>query len=258
MLINALRRAMTDIRDNKFLHVVSIVTIALSVFIVSAFSLFFNNATDFLDAWQKGVRIVAYLADDLPAADRDEIRKNILYLQGVSAVEFISKADAYEDLRQKIGRQSSLLDGLEKNPLPDAFEITLADSFRNLEDIENLAATIAARPHVEDVEYAQKWLHRFNGIYNLFKITGLVLAGIFFYRHLPHYCQHHPADHVFPAGGNRGYPDYRRGRSIYQISAFYRRPGPGISRGHCRRGFALSGLYPHRAQFFQGYGFFFF
>ena len=180
MLINALRRAMTDIRDNKFLHVVSIVTIALSVFIVSAFSLFFNNATDFLDAWQKGVRIVAYLADDLPAADRDEIRKNILYLQGVSTVEFISKADAYEDLRQKIGRQSSLLDGLEKNPLPDAFEITLADSFRNLEDIENLAATIAARPHVEDVEYAQKWLHRFKGIYNLFKITGLVLAGIFF------------------------------------------------------------------------------
>jgi len=180
MWITAVKRALTDIANNKFLHFVSIVTIALSVFIVSAFSLFFNNATDFLDAWRKGVRITAYLSDSVPEARRDGLVEKIKNFAGVSAIKFISKDDAYNDLKEKIGQQSSLLEGLDKNPLPDSFEITLADSYRQMEEIEKLATTIRNLPHVEDVEYAQKWLYRFSGIYNLFKVTGMVLAGIFF------------------------------------------------------------------------------
>lgn len=180
MLVFAARRALTDIANNKFLHTVSVVTIALAVFIVSAFSLFFNNATDFLDAWRKGVRVITYLSDNVAEPQRSELMEAIRKLNGVSAVEFVSKDDAYNDLKEKIGDQSSLLDGLDKNPLPDSFEITLADSYRNIDDIEKLAQNIANLPHVEDVEYAQKWLYRFNGIYNLFKVTGLVLVSIFF------------------------------------------------------------------------------
>jgi len=180
MLILAARRAFTDIVNNKFLHIVCIVTIALSVFIVSAFSLFFNNATDFLDAWRKGVRIITYMNDNVTESQRTEVMETIRNLNGVSAIEFISKDDAYNDLKGKIGEQSSLLDGLDKNPLPDSFEITLADSYHQLDDIEKLSQKISGLPHVEDVEYAQKWLYRFNGIYNLFKVTGLVLVSIFF------------------------------------------------------------------------------
>ncbi|MBC2714872.1 MAG: ABC transporter permease [Desulfobacteraceae bacterium] len=180
MLIFAARRALTDIVNNKFLHIVSIVTIALSVFIVSAFSLFFNNATDFLDAWRKGVRIIAYMSNNVAEPQRTELMETIRNSSGVAAIEFISKDDAYNDLKEKIGQQSSLLDGLDKNPLPDSLEITLADSCRKLEDIEELSQNIGGLPYVADVEYAQKWLHRFNGIYNLFKVTGLVLVSIFF------------------------------------------------------------------------------
>ncbi len=180
MLIFAAKRALTDIVNNKFLHIVSIVTIALSVFIVSAFSLFFNNATDFLDAWRTGVRVIAYVGANVTEPQRTRLEETIRNLNGVSVVEFISKDDAFNDLKQKIGQQSSLLDGLDKNPLPDSFEITLTDSYRRLEDIEKLSQSIGGLPYVEDVEYAQKWLHRFNGIYNLFKVTGLVLVSIFF------------------------------------------------------------------------------
>ncbi|MDA3898041.1 MAG: permease-like cell division protein FtsX [Desulfobacteraceae bacterium] len=180
MIVSAAKRAITDIENNKFLHFISVVTIALSVFIVSAFSLFFNNATDFLDAWRSGVRITAYLNDNVPELQRTELMEKVRNSSGVSAIQFISKDDAYNDLHEKIGQQSSLLDGLDKNPLPDSIEITLADSYRQIEDIEKLAKKIRELPHVEDVEYAQKWLYRFNGIYNLFKVTGMVLVSIFF------------------------------------------------------------------------------
>ncbi len=180
MLMLDAKRVLTDIVNNKFLHMVSVVTIALSVFIVSSFSLFFNNATDFLDAWRKGVRVITYMSDNVTEPQRTELMETIRNLGGVAGIEFISKDDAYNDLKEKIGQQSSLLDGLDKNPLPDSFEITLADSYRRLEDIEKLSQNIGGLPHVEDVEYAQKWLYRFNGVYNLFKVTGLVLVSIFF------------------------------------------------------------------------------
>jgi cell division transport system permease protein len=56
----------------------------------------------------------------------------------------------------------------------------LTDTHRELEDLEKLAGDIRQLPHVDDVEYAQKWLYRFTGVYNLFQITGMVLAAIFF------------------------------------------------------------------------------
>ena len=46
-----LKRALQDIRQNRFLSLVTIVTIALSILIVCAFSLFFLNANDLIIAW---------------------------------------------------------------------------------------------------------------------------------------------------------------------------------------------------------------
>jgi cell division transport system permease protein len=180
MSMLAAKRALRDIRNNTFLNMVSVVTIALSVFIVSAFVLFFINATDFLDGWRKGVRIIVYMTDGTSEAGRLSLKEAIQKTGAAQEIVFISKDEAFKDLKKKIGDQSSLLDGLDKNPLPDSLELALKDVYRSPEDIETLAAQITGLPHVDDVEYAQKWLHRFAGVYNLFKITGLVLASIFF------------------------------------------------------------------------------
>jgi len=180
MSMLAAKRALRDIRSNIFLNMVSVLTIALSVFIVSAFMLFFINATDFLDGWRKGVRIIVYMTDGASEAERLSLTEAIQKTGAAQEVVFISRDEAFKDLKKKIGDQSSLLDGLDKNPLPDSLEITLKDVYRGPEDIEALAARIAGLPQVDDVEYAQKWLQRFAGVYNLFKITGLVLASIFF------------------------------------------------------------------------------
>ena len=180
MSMLAAKRALTDIVNNKFLNIVSILTISLSVFILSAFILFFINATDFLDGWRKGVRIIAYMADGVSEEQRQVIVDAIQKSDAAEDIKFVSKEEAYKELKQNIGEQSSLLDGLDKNPLPDSLEITLKDGVRSQEDIERLANRISGLPNVDDVEYAQKWLHRFNGVYNLFKVTGGVLASIFF------------------------------------------------------------------------------
>lgn len=180
MNLPAIKRALRDIKQNAFLNLVCVLTISLSVFIVSAFLLFFINATDFLDGWRQGVRIIVYLSDGTTEAQRGTLMAAIKQTGAAEDMTFLSKEAALEDLRGKIGEQSSLLEGLDKNPLPDSLEITLKASCCGPADIEKLAGRVKGLPNVENVEYAQKWLHRFNGIYNLFKITGGVLASIFF------------------------------------------------------------------------------
>lgn len=180
MIRFTLKRALRDIRNNFYLHMICVVTISLAVFIMSAFALFYINSTELLDAWRKGARVIAYAEGGLSNDAQADIKTEIKALDGVAAVEFVSKETAFDALKADIGEQSALLDGLDQNPLPDAFEARLSESFVNLEAIGALAANIASIEGVDDVEYAKKWLSQFAGVYKLFKITGLVLVAMFF------------------------------------------------------------------------------
>ena len=174
------KRAIYDIRTNRFLNAVTIITIALSILIVSSLVLFFVNANEYMNSWKKGIRIIAYLKPDIVEANLVDIKSKIQRLYGVAEAEFISKEEAMKRLREQMKRQSSLLDGLKENPLPDAFEIRLTGQSSNSEKIENLAAQLESLPEIDEVEYGQRWIGRFVKVFDLFRLTGYAMSGIFF------------------------------------------------------------------------------
>ena len=174
------KRAIYDIRTNRFLNAVTIITIALSILIVSSLVLFFVNANEYMNSWKKGIRIIAYLKPDIVEANLVDIKSKIQRLYGVAEAEFISKEEAVKRLREQMKRQSSLLDGLKENPLPDAFEIRLTGQSSNSEKIENLAAQLESLPEIDEVEYGQRWIGRFVKVFELFRLTGYAMSGIFF------------------------------------------------------------------------------
>jgi len=164
---------------NSFVNAVSIITIALSVIITSSFILFFINTSDVLSLWKKGVRIMAYLYKDVPAEKIPELQNTIKGIYSVEDVRFISREEAFDILKQQMKRQSSLLENLRENPLPDAFEIKMIASSQTWEKIENLASRIQSIPQIEEVEYGQRWLARFSHIIGLFKLSGYLLGMLF-------------------------------------------------------------------------------
>jgi cell division transport system permease protein len=174
------KRAIQDILDNRFLNLVTIITIAISILIVSAFALFFVNASDIINSWKKGMRIMAYLKPDTTDINIAEIKLKIKGMYGVKDVTFISKNEALDHLKKQMRRQSSLLDNLKENPLPAAFEIRMITSSENQDKIEALATRLESLPMVDEVEYGQRWLGRFTNFFNLFKLTGYALGSLFF------------------------------------------------------------------------------
>jgi len=174
------KRAIQDIRQNRFLNLVTIVTIALSILIVSAFVLFLMNTNDLIQSWEKGMRIMVYLEPELPAAAVPDLQKRLGQFRGVGSARFISRDEALEQLRSQMPGQTSLLDNLRENPLPDSFEVSLTAGMQSAERIEALARRIEALPEVAEVEYGQRWIKRISGILQLFRLAGYALGGLFF------------------------------------------------------------------------------
>jgi len=180
MTILFFKRAIEDFRNNRLLNVVTLLTVSLSILIVSAFILFFINTSEIMNLWKKGLRVMAYLKADIPRSELLELRRQFQTMSGVENVIFISKDDAFNQLKAQMKRQASLFDDLVKNPLPDAFEIRMSAATQSWEKVEFLAAQIESLDKVEEVEYGQKWLGRFTQIFDLFTFTGYAMCTIFF------------------------------------------------------------------------------
>ncbi len=174
------QRAVKDILDNRFLTAITVVTIALSILIAAAFALFFINAGDVLNIWQKGIRMMVYLKPDTSDAGRLDTKYRLQSIAGVQETRFISKEEAMQKLKQQMVHYSALLDNLKENPLPDAFEVTVKPMARNSTELSFLAERIGALSTVEEVEYGQQWIQRFSNIINLFRLAGYGIGTLFF------------------------------------------------------------------------------
>jgi cell division transport system permease protein len=222
MKILFFKRAIEDFRNNRLLNVVTLLTVSLSILIVSTFILFFINTNEVMNFWKKGLRLMAYLKADIPGSELLDLRRQIQTLSGVESVMFISKEDAYNQLKTRMKRQASLFDNLVKNPLPDAFEIRMSTATSSWDKVEFLATQIESLDEVEEVEYGQKWLGRFTQIFDLFTLTGYAMCIIFFMAA------------VFIMANS--------GRTLYQNPFLYSGPATGGARSLHRLGNPICGF----------------
>jgi cell division transport system permease protein len=175
-----LKRALVEIRDNRFLNAITVATIALAILISSAFGLFFVNASRLMVLWQQGVRVMVYLQPQVAEDAVQDLQHRLENLPEVGSAVFISKEEGLARLREQLQHQLSLIHNLKTNPLPHAFEVQLRPEMRDWAAVAQLADAIQKLPGVDEVEYGQGWLERLAAILRLFKLTGLGMCGLFF------------------------------------------------------------------------------
>jgi cell division transport system permease protein len=174
------KRAIDDIFKNRFLNLVTIITISLSILITSAFILFFVNTSEVINSWKKGLRIMAYLKSGVGITKRAEIKQAIESLDGVQGLRFIPKEEALIQLKTEMRHQASLLENLTENPLPDSLEIRMTATRDSWQKIASLATKIELLAGIDEVEYGQRWIGRFIHMFNLFRLAGYAMGTLFF------------------------------------------------------------------------------
>ena len=172
-----LSRAVTNIRQNVFVNVVTIGTITLALLIVSLFMLIFVNLESAAENWSERVQVTVYFDKELTAQDQSVFRQKISALSGVSRVSYVTRDEALKRFKSRLRGQETLLEGVRPEILPTSFEIALKRSFRDTASVENFVITLKRIPGITEVQYGEEWVRRFNSFLNFIRLLGVLLGG---------------------------------------------------------------------------------
>jgi len=173
-----MRQATQNIRKNWLVHVVGVSTMVISFLIFMAFLLLFHNVDNWIHGWGESFSMSVYLEDDISASAREKVFSHIQGIPGVQIERTITKKQAFVDLKRALGREASVLDGLPKNPLPASIELVFQPSAGNKVDPGKLRKVLETLPGVQEVQYSEDWLRRFEGVMRVFRLAGLIIGGL--------------------------------------------------------------------------------
>ena len=180
MLIYSVQTALRSLWYEKWINLLTILSIGISLLIISAFVTITQNLDSVVKKWSRDFGLVVYLNEGLTKEAEGVLHDLFLHDADFTDVKYISREQALEELRQTLGKQSTVLEGFENNPLPSSFQLTLKRELLNPAFVEKKAMNLKLLSGVEDVQYGEKWLSSLSTVSNLMK-AGAVFLGVAVY-----------------------------------------------------------------------------
>ncbi|MFQ5840120.1 MAG: permease-like cell division protein FtsX [Candidatus Methylomirabilales bacterium] len=174
----ALEDAWANLRQSGWGTVASIGAIAVSFLVVGILLLVTINLGRVLSAWTEDFQVIVFLEDRITPPQRAFLEKRLAGELAVRTVTYTSKEEALRRFRQELTGQESLLDGLEGNPLPASFQLTIHPEHQTAEGMAHLAAALKRMEGVEDILYGQEWIDRLTTIVRILTVVGVTIGGI--------------------------------------------------------------------------------
>ena len=167
-----IREVFISLRRNNWMSVASIGTVAVSLFIFGMFLMMVMNMNKLAENMESQVQINVYLLDKVDREQARDIEKDLKEIEGVETVGFVTKDEAMERFKDRLGDQKTLLDALdETNPLPDSFEVTVT----NPDLVKTAAEKMEKLDGVECAKYGQDVMEHLFEITRLLRIFGFTL-----------------------------------------------------------------------------------
>jgi len=168
------REALLSFRRSALMSMATILSITTILIIVGMFLLISINSSLFLKNLESQLEIVVYLEDNISQAELNNLKSNIISIDGIKEVKFVSKEEAYQYLLKNLGEQKDILSAIEKNPLPASFEIQV----KTPKVIEQIANRIAEFKKVEEVEYGQEIAEKLLNFTYVFRRAGMLILAL--------------------------------------------------------------------------------
>ena len=175
MIPYSFRLAAQSILHERWINLLSVLTIAACLLITAFVVLFVYNVDAFTKKLPEKFSMMLYLKDDLSGAGVENILNTVRRDDAVEAVKYIPKDEALKELKAELKDATYVLEGLEENPLRNSIEIKLKKNVLGPEAVKRLSTKIKAIEGVAEVEYGEKFL---STIYSI--IMGIRALGIIF------------------------------------------------------------------------------
>ena len=162
-----------SIRRNGFMSFASISTVAVSLLVLGMFLMIFLNTNNLAQYLESQVQVSVYMQDSATEKELASVKEKLSKMPGVVKVTQVSKAQALERFKKRLGDQEQLLHSLGKeNPFPNSFEIQVD----NPERIKVLTPQIGQLPKVETAKFGQEVVEHLFQLTKILRFGGILLV----------------------------------------------------------------------------------
>jgi len=175
-----LKDALNSLKKNITVSTASIATVAATLFILGIFMLTILNVNQGIVNVESKVEVKIFLKDDITAAQKTELEKNVKVVPGVTELTFESKEQALANFKVQLGDQNqSLVEGLEKdNPMPSSYIVKVKDP--NI--ITSIVEAVKGKAYILSIKDGREIVDKIMSITNTIKWVGsaifIILIGV--------------------------------------------------------------------------------
>lgn len=156
---------------NRLMSLASITVLMACLVIIGLGSMIYFNINSLLDNIESQNVVMVYVQDGVSDEDTTAVGNQIKVMSNVEECIFVPKEDAFAAQLESMGDDAVLLEGLEENPLPDAYKVVVKD----LTQFDVTVAELKAMPNVESVRENSDLADK---LVNVRKAVTIVIAGM--------------------------------------------------------------------------------
>lgn len=166
-----LRDGVRNMRRNGSMTFSAISAVSLTLLILGVVLVLALNINHIVNEIEEQVEVVVEIKHETDKQSISAMEAEISAISGVESVEFVSKEDGLIDLKERMGDQGYLLEGLEyENPLYDMFTVKVT----NPQNTKEVADQITGIANVYEVDYGEGYVDKLFTITNWVRNIGII------------------------------------------------------------------------------------
>jgi len=177
-LLYFLREALRGFYQAKLMTFLSVVTVAVSLFVLAVAGLAAYNVIEWFRQLAERADIVAYV-QEAAAADSAALAQlvgRVREYPQVSAVTVVGKAEAWQRFRDMYGDDMLAMVEESANPLPASLEVALGDAHDDPAGVEEMARELGTLAGIDGVDYSAVRARQMQRLGGYALLGGLFLA----------------------------------------------------------------------------------
>ena len=169
--------ALKSIKRNITVSFAAMLTVLVTFFVLGTFTLVGLNFNKTIEDVADKIEIKVYLQDDIKLVNLREVEIKLSEQDGVKAVTYESKDEAFTKLKKDLEGNSGMLEGysLENNPLASSYIVTLEDASY----ASNVTKAVEDMTGVESVTNQQELIEKISRVVDFVQILGVILFFVF-------------------------------------------------------------------------------
>jgi cell division transport system permease protein len=177
-LATLLDEAVSGLVRARMMTAVSVLVIAVSLFLVGAFLLAAENLRPLTEAVRGETSVTVFLRPGATEADREALSRIARDSRLAAAVRRVTPEEARARFSSWFRSLASAAASLPANPFPESLEIVLVPDAASSAALPGLLKNLAAQPAAEEVQFDVEWIRRLRGAVRVARVAGAALAVI--------------------------------------------------------------------------------